>query len=245
MSGQTATEQWTAAEIAARIDHTILKAEATPEDVDAVVDEAVKLGCASVCVNGVYAPRVRERLDKAGDAHGVKLCVVAGFPLGAVLPMSRAIESTQLAKLGAEEIDVVAYLPRILRLDEEGLRDDLLETTRAVRAVSKSVCVKVIIESALLREKAGSDDEFEAMIKCAAAASAQAGCDFIKTSTGFHAAGGASIEAVRLMKAHAGSLKVKASGGIRTYEDAAAMLAAGADRLGCSSTAAIVAGASA
>ena len=243
MSGPTATEQWTAAEIAARIDHTILKAEATPEQVDAVVDEALELGCASVCVNGVYAPRVRERLDKAGDSHGVKLCVVAGFPLGAVLPMSRAIESTQLAKLGAEEIDVVAYLPRILRLDEDGLRDDLLETTRAVRAVSKSIGVKVIIESALLREKAGSDDELEAMIRCAAVASAQAGCDFIKTSTGFHAAGGATTEAVALMKKHAGSLKVKASGGIRTYEDAAAMLAAGADRLGCSSTAAIVAGA--
>lgn len=233
----------TAAAVAARIDHTILKPDALPEEVDAVVDEAVQLRCASVCVNGVYAPRVRERLDGAGADHAVKLCVVAGFPLGSTLPMTRAIEAVQLAKMGAEEVDVVAYLPRLLRLDQDALRDDLLETTRAVRAVSSKICVKVIIESALLREKAASDDEFEAMIACACAASAQSGCDFVKTSTGFHAAGGATIEAVTLMKKHAGDLQVKASGGVRTYDDAVAMLDAGADRLGCSSTAAIVAGA--
>ena len=235
----------TAGEIAARIDHTILKAEATPEDVDAVTDEALELGCASVCVNGVYAPRVRERLDAARrrSDHGVRLCVVAGFPLGATLPMTRAIESTQLAKLGAEEIDVVAYLPRVLRRDTEGLRDDLLETTRAVRSVAGDIAVKVIIESALLREKAGSDEEFEAMIAGACEAAAQAGCDFVKTSTGFHPAGGASVDAVRLMKKHAGPLKVKASGGVRTYEDAVAMIEAGADRLGCSSSVAIAQGA--
>lgn len=235
-----------AAALAARIDHTILKAEALPEEIDTLVDEAVALGCATVCVNGVYAPRVRARLDatRAERAHAVRLCVVAGFPLGATLPMTRAIEATQLAKLGAEEIDVVAFLPRILRLDGDGLRDDLLETTRAVRAVSAKIVVKVIIESALLRSRAASDDEFEAMIKVACEASSQAGCDFVKTSTGFHPAGGATIEAVRLMKTHAGALQVKASGGIRTYEEARAMLAAGADRLGCSATAAIVAGAS-
>jgi len=232
-----------AADVASRIDHTILKPDALPEDVDAIVDEALRYSCASVCVNGVYAPRVRERLDAAGSDHGVKLCVVAGFPLGSTLPMTRAIESVQLAKVGAQEIDVVAYIPRLLRLDQDGLRDDLLETTRAVRAVSSAVCVKVIIESALLRQRAASDDEFEAMIACACNASAQSGCDFVKTSTGFHAAGGATIEAVTLMKKHAGDLKVKASGGVRTYEDAVAMIDAGADRLGCSSTAAIVAGA--
>jgi deoxyribose-phosphate aldolase len=234
-----------AADLAACIDHTILKAETTPEEVDAVVDEAIQLGCASVCVNGVYAPRVRERLDGARREknHNVKLCVVAGFPLGATLPMTRAIESTQLAKLGAEEVDVVAYLPRLLRRDADGLRDDLLETVRAVRAVAGDIVVKVIIESALLRERAGSDDEFEAIIRTACEAAAQAGCDFVKTSTGFHPAGGASLEAVRLMKKHAGPLKVKASGGVRTYEDALAMVEAGADRLGCSSTAAIIAGA--
>ncbi len=233
----------TGADIASRIDHTILKTDALPEEVDAIVDEALDLGCASVCVNGVYAPRVRKRLDEAGSEHGVKLCVVAGFPLGATLPMTRAIEATQLAKLGAEEIDVVAFVPRILRLDAEGLRDDLLETTRAVRAVSGKVCVKVIIESALLRHHATSDDEFEAMIACACAACVQSGCDFVKTSTGFNSAGGASVEAVALMKKHGGGLKVKASGGIRTYDDAVAMIGAGADRLGCSASAAIVAGA--
>jgi len=234
-----------AADLAARIDHTILKAEATPEEVDAIVDEALTLGCASVCVNGVYAPRVRERLDNArrDSDHAVRLCVVAGFPLGATLPMTRAIESTQLAKLGAEEIDVVASLPRLLRQDVQGLRDDLLETTRAVRAVAGDIVVKVIIESALLRQRAASDDEFEAMIRGACEASAQAGCDFVKTSTGFHPAGGATVEAVTLMKKHAGPLKVKASGGVRTYEDALAMIDAGADRLGCSASAAIVAGA--
>ncbi len=230
-------------DIAARIDHTILKADALPEEIDAITDEALRFGCASVCVNGVYAPRVRERLDATGSDHSVKLCVVAGFPLGATLPMTRAIEAVQLAKMGAQEIDVVAYLPRLLRLDSEGLRDDLLETTRAVRAVSSAICVKVIIESALLRGRAGSDDEFEAMIACACKAAAQSGCDFVKTSTGFNSAGGAATEAVALMKKHAGDLKVKASGGIRTYEDAVAMIDAGADRLGCSSTAAILEGA--
>lgn len=237
------TATLSASDVASRIDHTILKADAMPEDVDAIVDEAIEHRCASVCVNGVYAPRVRERLDNAGTDHGVKLCVVAGFPLGATLPMTRAIEAVQLCKVGAEEVDIVAYLPRLLRLDQDALRDDLLETTRAVRAVSPAICVKVIIESALLREKAASDDEFEAMIACACKASAQAGCDFVKTSTGFNAAGGASVEAVTLMKKHAGDLKVKASGGIRTYADALAMIEAGADRLGCSATAAIVAGA--
>ena len=231
-----------AAQLAAAIDHTILAADALPEDVDRITDEALAHGCASVCVNGVYAPRVRARLDAAGE-HPVKLCVVAGFPLGATLPTTRAIESVQLAKAGADEIDVVAYIPRLLRLDTEGLRDDLLETTRGVRAVSGSICVKVIIESALLRSHADSDDQFEAMIQCACAASAESGCDFVKTSTGFNAAGGASVEAVSLMKKHAGGLKVKASGGVRTYEDAMAMIEAGADRLGCSSTAAILAGA--
>lgn len=234
----------TLAQLAGIIDHTALKAETTPDDVMRLVREAVEHRFASVCVNGVYAGETRRLLDSAGgrSVHGVATCCVAGFPLGAVAPMTRAVEATQCAKAGAEEIDVVAWLPRLLVRDGAGLRDDLLQTTRAVRAVSPSIVVKVILETAALRALASDDADFEAMIACGCAASRASGCDFVKTSTGFHSAGGATVDAVRLMKKHAGGLKVKASGGIRTRDDALRMVDAGADRLGCSASVAIVTG---
>lgn len=227
------------------IDHTILKAEATPPEVERVVDEAVEHGFASVCVNGVYVAAVRERLDaaRALSAHTVRTCAVAGFPLGAMAPMARAIEATQCAKAGAQEIDVVAWIPRLMAKDAAGLRDDLLQTTRAVRAVSGELVVKVILETAALRALAKDDADFEAMIACGCSAARESGCDFVKTSTGFHGAGGATVEAVRLMKKHCdGALKVKASGGIRTHDDAMRMIEAGADRLGCSAGVTIIQG---
>ncbi len=231
-------------ELASRIDHTLLDPVASPGAVVTLVHEAVEHGFASVCVNPVYVPAVRELLDEIAKEtpHDVKLCTVVSFPMGACTPMQRAVEATQSVKAGAEEVDLVAWLPRIIHKDEAMLRSDLLETTRAVRASRASCVVKVIIESAALRAAASSDDEFEAMIACACAAARGAGCDFVKTSTGFHSAGGATIEAVRLMKKHAEGLKVKASGGVRDYDVAMAMFEAGADRIGASASVKIVKG---
>jgi len=229
-------------QLASIIDHTILKPETSPEDVDRLVGEAIEHRFASVCVNGVFVERVRRSLDEGAAAgeHGVLACAVAGFPLGAVTPMMRAMEATQCAKAGAQEIDIVAWLPRILSKQTNELRDDLLQTTRAVRAVNPAIVVKVIIESAALRSIAADQSDFEAMIECACEAARASGCDFVKTSTGFHPAGGADVESVRIMKKHAGALKVKASGGVRTRDDALKMVEAGADRIGCSSSVAIV-----
>lgn len=229
-------------ELASRLDHTLLAPDASPRAIAALVDEAVEHGFASVCVNPVYVPSVRERLDEhaAQKPHSVKLCTVAAFPLGAVSPTQRAIEATQSVKAGAQEIDLVPWLPRIIHKDGAKLREDLLETVRAVRASRPSCLVKVICETALLRQVAADDADFEAMIETACAAARESGCDFVKTSTGFHAAGGATVEAVRLLKKHAVGLHVKASGGIRDYDAAMAMFDAGADRIGCSTSLAII-----
>lgn len=223
--------------IASYIDHTILAAHATPDAVDAVVGEAVEHGFASVCVNGLFIKRVASVLT--GQAP--KTCGVAGFPLGAMKPTVKAIEATSLVKDGADEVDFVAHLPHLLAQDTDAAKADYLELVKAVRGVLPGVVVKVIIESAALMDGADAATA-EARIACACQAARESGCDFAKTSTGFHPAGGASVEAVKLMKKHAGPLKVKASGGIRTAEDARRMIDAGADRLGCSAGVQIVQG---
>ena len=219
------------------IDHTILKAEAARDDVMRLCDEAIEYGFASVCVNGCFIKDVRERL--AGSP--VKTCGVAGFPLGAMKPTVKAIEATSLVKDGCDEVDFVAHLPHLFAQDVDAARNEYMQIVKAARGVLPAVVVKVIIESAALMQ--GVDAAIgEARIKTACLAAREAGCDFVKTSTGFHPAGGATVEAVALMKKHCGPLKVKASGGIRTAEDAQQMVAAGADRLGCSAGVAIVAG---
>lgn len=222
--------------LASLIDHTILKAEATAVEVDAVVAEARAHGFASVCVNGAYVVRVAEALR----GSGVRTCAVVGFPLGAMKASVKAIEATSLCKDGAQEIDFVAHLPHLLAKDVAAATDEFMQITTAARSVNPKVVIKVIIESAALM-KGVDAAEAEARIAAACAAARQSGCDFVKTSTGFHPAGGASEEAVRLMKKHFG-LDVKASGGIRTAEDAQRMIAAGATRLGCSASVAIVQG---
>ena len=225
----------TAAELAARIDHTILNADATPEAVAAVVDEARSLGCASACVNPRYLAAAIEALAGSTTVP----CVVVAFPLGCNLPHTKSVEAVAAAKAGAAEIDFVAHLPHLLDADAEAATEDFLSVTRPAREVNPDVVVKVIIESACLMRDV-SEDQAESRIAAACRAAAESGCDFVKTSTGFHPAGGASVEAVRLMRSHAPHLRVKASGGIRTAADAARMLAAGADRLGCSATRAIL-----
>ena len=202
-------------------DHTLLKPEATAAHVEALVTEGVALGVYSVCVSP-------SRLPVATD--GLKLAVVCGFPSGAHLPAVKAAEAQQAVAAGADEIDLVIDLGQA----KAHAWGDVIAGIATVRqAVPAPTVLKVIIESAAL-----TDDEIVAA--CQAAEAAQA--DFVKTSTGFHPAGGATVHAVELMRRTVGDrLGVKASGGIRDRATAEAMVAAGANRLGVSATATILA----
>jgi len=221
-------------ELAARIDHTVLKPEATAADIDKVVAEAIQYRFASVCVAPIWLPHVARQLK----GTGVLACTVAGFPHGTSKSTVKAIEASSAVKDGAQEVDVVAHLPHLARHDFEAAKAELTEIARACRAVRPDVVIKVIVESAYLFSlgmEAG-----EKAIATACRAIRQSGCDFIKTSTGFHPAGGASVLAVQLMKKHSDGLLIKASGGIRDLATALAMLAAGADRLGLSASVTIL-----
>lgn len=219
---------------AAIIDHTLLKAEAPPEEVDRVCGEALQYGFASVCVNGVYTKRVSDRLK----GSPVKTCVVAGFPLGASKPMITAIEATSACKDGADEIDFVAHAPDLVAGDVDAAEAGFREVVSAARTVNPSVVIKVILETAYLMSDVDLDTA-EKRIATGCMAARRSGCDFVKTSTGFHPSGGATPGAVALLKKHAGPLKVKAAGGVRSLADAVMMVQAGADRLGCSAGVAI------
>jgi len=225
-------------EIAACIDHTVLKAEAGWPDVRRAVAEAVEHRFASVCINPAFVGEVRGALRDTG----VRTCTVVGFPLGANDATVKRSEAIVAVKQGAEEIDFVAHLPPLLEGRVDALTAEFTAVAQAAKEVRAAVTVKVIIETALLMADA-DPDLAERRIRAACDAARAAGCDFVKTSSGFHPAGGATIDAVRLMRKHAGPLKVKAAGGIRTWDDAVAMLDAGADRLGCSAGVAILAGA--
>jgi len=203
------------ASIAGIIDHTLLKPEATAADVEALIAEAVELGTFSVCVSPSMLPLT--------VPSSLKLAVVCGFPSGKHTTAVKTAEAAESIALGADEIDMVIDIGAA-----KAGRFDLVEADIAsVRSVIPAPGIlKVIIESSAL-----TDEEIVAV--CEAAVSARA--DFVKTSTGFHPTGGASVEAVALMsKTVAGRAGVKASGGIRSYETAAAMVAAGATRLGVS-----------
>lgn len=221
-------------ELVGKIDHSVLVPEAGRVAVHRAVAEATQYGFAAVCVNGVYVADVAKALANTA----VKTCAVVGFPFGAGRSVVKAIEASVAAKDGAQEIDFVAHLPYLLRADAASAKAEFMEVVKAARAVSPSVVVKVIIESAVLLSDGREDGEKR--IEAACRAARESGCDFVKTSTGFHRLGGATVEAVRMMKKHSGGLYVKASGGIRTRQDALRMLEAGADRLGCSASVAIV-----
>lgn len=210
-------------EVARMIDHTILKPEATAADVQRIVDEGAALGTYSVCVSPSMLP--------LEVPVGLKVACVAGFPSGAVKAEVKAAEAARAVADGADEVDMVINIALV----KEGKADELRAEIEAVRdAVPAPKILKVIIESAAL-----TDDE----IVMACEASEAAGADFVKTSTGFHPAGGASVHAVELMRATVGDrLGVKASGGIRDAAAAVAMIEAGASRLGVSATKAILAG---
>lgn len=224
----------TTSELAKKIDHTILKPESTSPEVHKVVAEAMEHSFASVCVAPIWLARVATMLR----GSGVLACTVIGFPHGTNKPTLKAIEATSSIKDGAEEIDVVAHLPYLTAGDYQAARGELIEIVRAARSTRRDVTIKVIIESAYLLSL--GSDKGEAAIATACRAVRESGCDFIKTSTGFHPAGGASVEAVKLMKKHGEGLLVKASGGIRDLATAMAMIEAGADRLGMSASVGVV-----
>jgi deoxyribose-phosphate aldolase len=221
-------DQPTRAQLAALVDHTLLKPEATRGNVAALVAEGVELGVYAVCVSPSMVPVA----VAAGGA--LPVAAVAGFPSGKHASAVKAHEAAQAVAVGAAEIDMVIDVGAAVAGDIVAVRSDI----EAVRAAVPRAVLKVIVESAVLL---GLADGRTLADVCRAAE--DAGADFVKTSTGFHPAGGASPDAVALMaQTVGGRLGVKASGGIRTAADAVAMLDAGATRLGLSGTRAVLDG---
>jgi deoxyribose-phosphate aldolase len=214
-------------DIAKRIDHTLLKAEAARADILRLCDDAAAYGFHSVCVNPRWVSAAADRLQ--GTA--VAVCSVIAFPLGADTTKIKVAQAQDAIYAGADEIDMVADLAAIIEQDSRYLLNQLMSVLKACRTMRPAVLLKVIIESAALTTE-------QKIFACQIAD--QAGVDFVKTSTGFHPAGGVTIEDVALMKQAAPRCKVKASGGIKTAQQALAMLTAGADRIGTSSGVAIV-----
>lgn len=221
--------QLTRGQLAALVDHTLLKPEATHADVTALVAEAAELGVYAVCVSPSMVPVAVE-----AGAGRVRVAAVAGFPSGKHVSEVKSQEAAGAVASGATEIDMVIDVGAALAGDLDAVRSDI----EAVRAAVAGTVLKVIVESAVLLDRA--DGRTLADVCRAAEA---AGADFVKTSTGFHPAGGASVRAVALMtETVGGRLGVKASGGIRATADALAMLDAGATRLGLSGTRAVLDG---
>lgn len=214
-------------DLAQFIDHTLLKPEASREDILRVCAEAAEHRFFSVCVNPIWVSTVSEALE----GTGVSTCSVIGFPLGATPTAVKVFEAQTALKDGAHEIDMVIDIAAARRGDREALVSDIRAIAEAVHA--EQGLLKVIIETSLLEDSAK-------VLACEA--SVEAGADFVKTSTGFNG-GGATTEDVALMRKTVGpDLGVKASGGVRSREDALAMIDAGATRIGASSGIAIVSG---
>lgn len=207
------------------IDHTLLKAVATRNDIQRLCEEAVEYGFAAVCIPPVYVPLAAELLYGSEVAVGT----VVGFPLGYQPAAQKAVEASAAVAAGAGEIDMVIHLGAIF----EGRPEAVCEEIRQVVAAARGAVVKVIIECCYL-----DDAQKRALVECVV----DGGADFVKTSTGF-AAGGATVADVRLLAAAAaGRVRVKAAGGIRDWESCRELLAAGAERIGTSAGIAIVEG---
>ena len=211
--------------IASYIDNTLLKPDATPEKISAICEESIQLNCASVCVNPAYVPLVAECLE----GSGVKVCTVIGFPLGMNMSCIKAAEAKLAAEQGADELDMVINVGRLKAGDTQYVLDDIKAVVEAV----PGKLVKVIIETFLLTDE-------EKVTACMLAK--QAGAHYVKTCTGF-SGGGANVHDIALMRKTVGSdMGVKASGGVRDYESAKALIEAGASRIGASSGKKIVEG---
>lgn len=209
--------------LAGMMDHTILKATATPAQVETICREALAIGAASVCINPCNVALASRLLANSG----VKVCTVVGFPLGANTPETKAFETADAVQKGAQEIDMVVNIGALIAGDHDTVYRDI----KGVVDAAKGNLVKVIIETCYLNEE---------QIRAACELCLKAGADFVKTSTGFGTAG-ATPEHVRLMRSVVGQhMKIKAAGGIRTYQDALNMIDASADRLGVSASVAIL-----
>ena len=206
------------------IDHTLLIADATENEVIKLCNEAKEYDFFSVCINPGFVELAAKELRESN----VAVCTVIGFPLGASTPETKAFETRDAIQKGAAEVDMVINISKLKdKKDEEVLKD----IKAVVDAADKKALVKVIIETCLL-----TDEEKERACKLAK----DAGADFVKTSTGF-STGGATKEDIALMRKTVGTeMGVKASGGVRTYEDAVTMIESGATRIGASASIAIV-----
>ncbi len=208
-------------EILSRVDHTILTPTATWEQVKAVCDEGLEFGTASVCIPPRYVKKAAEHVG-----NRLKICTVIGFPNGYSTPEVKAFETEDAIRNGADEIDMVINLGLAKAGDWEGV----LQEIKAVKLSCKGRILKVIVEACQLTQE-------EKVAVCRVVS--MSGADFIKTSTGF-SAGGATVEDVKLFKEHISpDLRIKAAGGIRTFEQAQAMIEAGADRIGASALVAL------
>ncbi|AZU61116.1 deoxyribose-phosphate aldolase [Neobacillus mesonae] len=210
--------------IAGMIDHTLLKADATKEQIVKLVKEAKEYSFASVCINPTWVKTAAELL---ADAPEVKVCTVIGFPLGATTPETKAFETKNAIENGATEVDMVINIGALKDKQDDLVEDDIRSVVEAAKG---KALVKVIIETCLLTDE-------EKIRACEL--SVKAGADFVKTSTGF-STGGATASDISLMRKTVGpEIGVKASGGVRSREDALAMIEAGATRIGASSGVAI------
>jgi len=219
------TQAPTPAEMAALIDHTALKPETDETTVRRIITEAKEHSFAAVCINPRWVSLAAAELS----GSGVKTCTVVGFPLGASTTASKLAETVEAVQLGAEEVDMVVDIAAANAGDHNYVEAQIRALADAAHA--GGAILKVILETALLNEAAKE-------LVCRAAESG--GADFVKTSTGF-AGGGATREDIELMhRLVGGRLGIKASGGVRSYEDAAAMVTAGATRIGASSSLGIV-----
>lgn len=227
----------TPSDLARCIDHTLLRADATPEQIDALCEQAAEHAFFGVCVHPVYVERAVRTLDRirAGPTPGPRPVVisVAGFPLGGATSQGKADEAKRALEAGAAEIDMVCRLGALLAGDTAAVRSDIQAVANVVHRASPPGVLKVILETAAL-----TPDQIILGCRCAAEGEA----DFVKTSTGFHPAGGATVEHVRLLHRVASPLRVKAAGGIRDAATAIAMIDAGAARIGTSHGVAILQG---
>ncbi|WP_440713155.1 deoxyribose-phosphate aldolase [Gordonia sp. FQ] len=212
-------------QVAALVDHTLLKPEATRADAEAAVADAARLGVYAVCLSPSMLPI---------DTGAQRTCVVAGFPSGKHHSLVKAAEARLAVDSGADEIDMVIDIGAAV----DGRFDEVFADVVTVREGAGDAVLKVIVESAVLLDRIGPDGLAQVCRRAV-----EGGADFVKTSTGLHPAGGASVEAVRVMRAAVGDgIGVKASGGIRDAAFAAELIAAGANRLGLSGTEAVLAG---
>lgn len=211
-------------ELAKMIDHTLLKPEATYEQIVKLCKEALEYGFASVCINPCYVNAAYQLL-KGSD---VKVCTVVGFPLGAATSETKTFEAVQAVNRGASEIDMVINVGYLKSGNHDYVEEDI---KTLVNKINGRALVKAIIETCLLNDE-------EKIIACKLAK--KAGAHFVKTSTGFNMSGATSEDVALMYDAVSPNLKVKASGGIRTYEDAIKMINAGASRIGASSSIKII-----